>query len=201
MNPEIQEKLYEELVESNPSETNIYELLNNKLIYFDLFIREVLRMNPIAVQAVHRQCVEDTTIGSYRIDKGSLIQADVLSIHFNEELWGPEPVDEFHPERHISKRNPLAFMPFGAGPRLCIGMRFALRLFISIRLTHHFLFIFHFLVEIKLALVRVIDQYRILPVSNQAKNFNLKEEIVIAPESVVIQLEKRPTSLFNNLQS
>jgi cytochrome P450 len=55
-----------------------------------------------------------------------LIQVDVLSVHFNQELWGPEPVDEFHPERHSCKRHPLAFMPFGAGPRTCIGMRFAL---------------------------------------------------------------------------
>jgi cytochrome P450 len=50
----------------------------------------------------------------------------VFSVHFNQELWGPEPVDEFHPERHSCKRHPLAFMPFGAGPRTCIGMRFAL---------------------------------------------------------------------------
>ena len=58
-----------------------------------------------------------------------MIQVDVLSMHFNEELWGPEPVDEFHPERHSYKRHPLAFMPFGAGPRTCIGMRFALSKF------------------------------------------------------------------------
>jgi len=55
-----------------------------------------------------------------------LIQVDVLSVHFDQELWGPEPVDQFHPERHSCKRHPLAFMPFGAGPRTCIGMRFAL---------------------------------------------------------------------------
>ena len=55
-----------------------------------------------------------------------MIQVDVLSVHFNEELWGPEPVNEFHPERHSRKRQPLAYMPFGAGPRTCLGMRFAL---------------------------------------------------------------------------
>ena len=68
----------------------------------------------------------------FRLEKNlcrldSLIQIDVLSVHFNEELWGPLPVEEFHPERHLIKRNPLAFLPFGGGPRLCLGMRFALR--------------------------------------------------------------------------
>jgi cytochrome P450 len=60
---------------------------------------------------------------------GSLIQVDVLSVHYDQELWGPEPVDEFHPERHSVKRHPLAYMPFGAGPRICLGMRFALSKF------------------------------------------------------------------------
>ena len=58
---------------------------------------------------------------------GSLIQVDLLSVHFNAQLWGPLPVDQFHPERHLVKRHPLAFMPFGGGPRLCLGMRFGLR--------------------------------------------------------------------------
>jgi cytochrome P450 len=51
---------------------NLYELVMNQLPYLDCFVREVLRFHPIAVQAVHRQCVESTQIGRYRIDKGPL---------------------------------------------------------------------------------------------------------------------------------
>ncbi len=55
-----------------------------------------------------------------------MVYVDVLSVHFDQELWGPESVDEFHPERHSCKRHPLSLLPFGAGPRTCIGRRFAL---------------------------------------------------------------------------
>ncbi len=65
----------------------------------------------------------------------------MLSVHFDQELWGPVPVDEFHPERHSCKRHPLAFMPFGAGPRICIGMRFALSTFYFIHRTFHLYFL------------------------------------------------------------
>ncbi len=121
-----------------------------------------------------------------------MIQVDVLSVHYDQELWGPEPVDEFHPERHSYKRHPLAFMPFGAGPRICIGMRFALSesLFYYKNLLIHLYFL-HILVEIKLCLARLINEYRILPSSSEEYKLNIGEEIVIAPEKVFVKLEKR----------
>ncbi|CAF4198958.1 unnamed protein product, partial [Rotaria sordida] len=87
-------------------------------------------------------------------------------------LWGPEPVDEFHPERHSCKRHPLAYMPFGGGPRTCIGMRFAL-------------------MEIKSCLARLMSTYQILPPSQEKYELNMCEEIVITPEKVFVKLEKR----------
>jgi cytochrome P450 len=122
-----------------------------------------------------------------------LIQVDVLSVHFNQELWGPEPVDEFHPERHSTKRHPLAFMPFGAGPRTCIGMRFALSEFYFIYRIF-FIYILFILVEIKSCLARLINEYRILPSFDEKHKLNIGEEIVIAPEKVFVKLDKRITS-------
>jgi cytochrome P450 len=51
------------------------------------------------------------------------IAVDVMSIHFDPELYGPQDPNEFHPERFAPecKRNPLAFLSFGVGPRNCIG--------------------------------------------------------------------------------
>lgn len=53
----------------------------------------------------------------------------VYSLHRDPQLW-PDP-DAFKPERFLDKeetarRHPQAFLPFGLGPRMCIGMRFAL---------------------------------------------------------------------------
>jgi hypothetical protein len=53
---DIQEKLYQEII-------------LKKFNYLDIFIREVLRMHPIAIQPIHRQCMENTKIGNYFIEK------------------------------------------------------------------------------------------------------------------------------------
>jgi len=47
-----------------------YDVIMSKLTYMDLFIREVLRMHPIAIQVVNRQCMEDTHVVGYDIQKG-----------------------------------------------------------------------------------------------------------------------------------
>ena len=122
----VQDDIHEEIIQHWLPNVDHYDLVINKLTKLDNFVHEVFRMHPIVVQVINRECMEDTRIRGYDIEKGSLIQVDLHSINFNQELWGPEPVDEFHPERHTRKRHPLANMTFGAGPRQCLGMRFAL---------------------------------------------------------------------------
>ncbi|CAF1044944.1 unnamed protein product [Adineta steineri] len=143
----------------------IYNEINN-------FIREVFRMHPIAIQVLNRECMENTRIGQYNIEKGSLIQVDLHSINFNQDLWGFQSVDEFHPERHLDKRHPLANMGFGAGPRQCIGMRFAL-------------------MEIKSCLTRLIKEYNIKPTGEEPYKLNIHEKFLIMPEKVCVRLVKR----------
>lgn len=65
--PDIQKKLQEELdcIDS----TFDYSCIQN-INYLDLFIREVLRMYPIAIQALSRVCDQDTTICGYSVKKG-----------------------------------------------------------------------------------------------------------------------------------
>ena len=70
---DIQQKLYEELLEHWASNINSYDVIMSKLTYMDSFVREVLRMHPIAVQAVNRQCMEDTDVAGYTIEQGSII--------------------------------------------------------------------------------------------------------------------------------
>ena len=79
---------------------------------------------------------------------------DVLSLHFDPEIWGPVDPNVFHPERFSVKRNPLAFMAFGAGPRNCIGMKFAM-------------------VELKIALCKLLLKYEFLTSENQPDKFEI----------------------------
>ncbi|CAF1510265.1 unnamed protein product [Didymodactylos carnosus] len=105
--------------------------------------------------------------------ESSVIQPDVFSIHYDNELWGPHDSQDFYPERHLDKqRHPLAYMAFGSGPRNCVGIRFAL-------------------VEIKCVLIRLLKQYTIMKCDKLETNLSIGENIVVAPKEVWIKLEKR----------
>ena len=143
--------------------------------YLDMFIRETLRMYPIAPMVVNRQSTEEFHIkGVGMIPAGTRIAVDMYQLHFDADLWGPVDPHEFYPERFESKRHPMAWVPFGAGPRNCVGMRFAL-------------------MEMKMAVVCLLRQYSIVGCGEKtAASFNkLKEAVVIAPEEVIIRLERR----------
>jgi cytochrome P450 len=93
----------------------------------------------------------------------------MYSVHFDREIWGPEDPYMFLPKRHKSKRHPMAYLPFGAGPRQCVGMRFAL-------------------IEMKILPVWLLREYLILPGEHLESKFNIREGTVIAPEEVSIKL-------------
>lgn len=103
---------------------------------------------------------------------GCIIQADVHAIHRNADLWGPEDPNEFIPERHMAKRHPVAFMPFGVGPRNCVGMRFAL-------------------MELKTALATILHRYTVLPGEKIEEGMKRQETFSLSPEAVYVRMEKR----------
>ena len=72
--PDIQEKVYVELLEHPELSDSVsdYDLLVSKLPYMDLFVREVLRMYPVSIQTINRQCMEDAEVCGYKITKGKL---------------------------------------------------------------------------------------------------------------------------------
>ncbi|XP_013395796.1 cytochrome P450 3A2-like [Lingula anatina] len=106
-----------------------YETIS-KMQYLDMFLKESLRLHPIAPFGPGRTAQESSTVMGVHIPKGMKIRCDVYSIHMDPEHWGPPDPSLFCPERftaeRIAKRHPMAWLPFGAGPRNCIGMRFAL---------------------------------------------------------------------------
>ncbi|CAF4526497.1 unnamed protein product, partial [Rotaria sp. Silwood1] len=171
--PNIQDRLIEEINEikwNKYDDENAYEIATN-LVYLDLFTREVLRMYPITSKGQIRKCNQTTNICGYIIAKDSIIQPDIFSIHYNPDLWGPEDPNLFIPERHAVKRHPVAWMPFGVGPRNCVGMRFAL-------------------MELKMCIIQLLRQYRILPGDKIEEGFKRQEKLVIQPDAIFVKLEK-----------
>ncbi|CAF3792025.1 unnamed protein product [Rotaria sp. Silwood1] len=169
--PLVQKKLQDE-IDNYDENKNEYDQVHN-MIYLDWFIREVLRMFPAAPQATTRECNTTTVVCGHTIDEGCVIQPDVLSVHYDPDLWGPEDPNIFLPERHSTPRHPAAFMPFGLGPRNCIGKRFAL-------------------MEIKMCFARLLRQYSIHPGDKMEEKFELKDtSFILHPKTVYVKIVKR----------
>jgi len=87
---------------------------------------ETLRMFP-PIQRANRVCNETSEVGGYKVPVGTIVYLGIWGIHHDEAYW-PEPEtfdpDRFSPENK-SKIVPYSWLPFGTGPRNCIGMRLA----------------------------------------------------------------------------
>ncbi|XP_071868082.1 probable cytochrome P450 6a13 [Bombus fervidus] len=129
LNPKIQEKLREEINEhykKHNGELN-YEHIKD-MEYLDKVFKETLRMYPpgtlIPRKSNSEYIFRDPQIS---IPKGVMIWIPVYAIHRDPEIY-PNP-DVFNPENFtrdaIDARHPMHYLPFGNGPRNCIGERFA----------------------------------------------------------------------------
>ena len=110
----------------------------------DQVVNEGLRMYPPVVSFISREVSQPMVIGKYTIPAGINVQVPVWQIHHDPKLW-PNP-EEFNPDR-FAPGTPLphkmAHIPFGAGPRACIGIRFGL-------------------LELKLTLARIFRRFRLV---------------------------------------
>lgn len=96
-----------------------------RLPYTGHVFGETMRLYPPA-WAIGRMAVTDLEIGGYRVPKKSIALLSPYTMHRSPKYW-PEP-DRFWPERWQTEdpdRPKLAYYPFGSGPRICIGERFA----------------------------------------------------------------------------
>ncbi|NXI12032.1 CP3AD protein, partial [Irena cyanogastra] len=127
LHPDVQEKVVQEIDTVLPNKAPLtYEAIM-KLEYLDMTVNETLRYYPLGGR-IERTCKKDVEINGVTIPKGVVVTIPPYVLHRDPEYW-PNP-DEFRPER-FSKENkesidPYTYLPFGAGPRNCIGMRFAL---------------------------------------------------------------------------
>lgn len=95
-----------------------------------LVINESLRLYT-PVLGLSRKVERELTLGNLIIPANMDIFISNLALHHDPKIWG-EDVHEFKPERFsegvakATNNNPAAFFPFGMGPRICVGMNFAL---------------------------------------------------------------------------
>ncbi|XP_052628251.1 cytochrome P450 3A9-like [Harpia harpyja] len=138
--PDVQQKLLEEIDTVLPNKAPLTYEAMMQLEYLDMTVSETLRLFPLGGR-LERTCKKDVEIKGVTIPKGTVVIIPVHTLHHNPKYW-PNP-EEFRPER-FSKENkdtidPYMYLPFGAGPRNCIGMRFALltlKVAITILLQH-----------------------------------------------------------------
>ncbi|XP_055545981.1 cytochrome P450 4c21-like isoform X1 [Wyeomyia smithii] len=128
MHPEIQERAMVELREVFPTRESGYnpEVLK-QLVYMDRIIKESQRLAPVAA-VFGRQTLSDLQLDEFVIPKGNIFILNIFALHRRKEFWG-EDAEEFNPDRFLpeetKKRHPFAYLPFSAGPRGCIGSRYA----------------------------------------------------------------------------
>ena len=93
----------------------------------DRVLKESLRLYP-PVFGIFREPIDDDVLGGYRVPSGSIVALNQWVAHRNEEVF--ENPNSFHPERwteQFEAELPAgAYFPFAAGPRRCIGERFAM---------------------------------------------------------------------------
>lgn len=94
------------------------------LVMTEAFLNETLRLYPVAPMLL-RRASKDEAFGDLRLKRGEGIIIPMLTLHRHRDYW--ERPDEFDPERFVGfKPAPYTFLPFGAGPRVCIGASLAI---------------------------------------------------------------------------
>ncbi|WP_372802459.1 cytochrome P450 [Paracoccus seriniphilus] len=94
------------------------------LPYVQQIVNEALRLYPPAAFLSRTAMVPDSLCGR-EVRPGDTIILPIYALHRHHLLW--EDPDAFDPERFLTPPDRFAFLPFGAGPRICIGASFAMQ--------------------------------------------------------------------------
>nr|XP_028947428.1 cytochrome P450 CYP749A22-like [Malus domestica] len=137
---EARREVLELVGKQNPSPEGIAKLKTMSMI-----INESLRLYPPAV-SMERKVDREVRLGNFIIPANVELVIPILAIHHEPEFWGQD-AQLFKPERFArgvakaTNNNIATYIPFGMGPRTCVGMDFAI-------------------IEVKIALSKILERYR-----------------------------------------
>ncbi|MGO8949827.1 MAG: cytochrome P450 [Ktedonobacterales bacterium] len=170
MHPSVERRLHDELHTVLAGRTPTANDLP-QLTYTRMVIEEAMRLYP-PVWSILRRAVADDDIGPYHVPAGTSIFISPYAVHRHTAFW--EDPEAFDPERFTPERSGgrphFAYVPFGGGPRQCIGNTFAMT-------------------EAQLILATIAQRYRLRPVNARAVEPN--PLITLRPKGgLLVQLER-----------
>lgn len=139
--PEVEARVLSEVAEVIGDRPITFDDLS-RLTYTTAVVKETLRLYPPA-WATTRYAKESVMLGEYEVEKGRIITIPIWSLHRDPRFFN-DP-DRFNPDRFLPDNEKLipkyAYIPFGGGPRVCIGNSFAMMeatiIFASLLRRHH----------------------------------------------------------------
>ncbi|EFA01322.2 cytochrome P450 monooxigenase CYP4H10 [Tribolium castaneum] len=171
-NPKVQEKLYEEVVAVIDNIENITMQQLQEMKYLEMVLKEAQRLYP-SVPVIERRLEVDCNIGGYDFPKDTFLSLFIYGMHHNEKYF-PEP-EKFDPNRYLpenqAKRHNYAYVPFSAGPRNCIGQKFAM-------------------LEMKTTIAKIVKHFKILPVPDYKPDLGIAA-ILKSYNGVCVRLQHR----------
>jgi cytochrome P450 family 6 len=177
LNQHIQQTLYNEIkcaVDSNDGNLS-YDVLM-QLPYLDAVICETLRKYPPNI-VLRRETSTEYKLDDYNVTlpKHLTLEINHYSIHHCEQYY-PNP-EKFIPDRFLPENRhkivPYSYLPFGLGPRNCVGMRFAL-------------------MQAKLCLALTVNKYRFIRSGGEEEMICIKDHYrLLIPDKAFIQIQKR----------
>ncbi|KAK7806238.1 hypothetical protein U0070_008901, partial [Myodes glareolus] len=154
--PDVQKKLQDEIDRVLPNKAPVtYDALMG-MEYLDMVVNETLRLYPIA-NRLERVSKKDVEINGMFIPKGTIVMIPIYPLHRDPEFS----------KKNKGSIDPYIYMPFGNGPRNCLGMRFAL-------------------ISMKLAVISVLQNFTLHPCEETQIPPKLSRQPILQPEKPII---------------
>lgn len=172
--PDVQQKVFEEVqnvLGDDVGKAVTMQDLNN-LRYLELVIKETLRMYPSA-PLIGRKINEEVSFGDVTIPEGTNLTIAPFFLGRDPKIYSdPLKFDplRFDVETNNEKNNPFAYIPFSAGPRNCIGQKFAM-------------------LEMKSLTSKIVRNFQ-LSILKENEELELIAEIVLRPENGIVLCAK-----------